>query len=244
MGCRQGDIAPAVVLVARAEQAQQLAKQLDNAHTAAARREYITITGTHNGRTVSICSTGFGSPPLAIAVEEIRMVGGETLIWLGEIHPLAHVDPHVELSDVVVAWAAVREEYTTRQYVPLAYPALADHRIAMALERVTGENELKSQLGVVLTTDLPTTRTANFSPGEPAMEAYRQAGVLGSEMGISTLFVTARLLGLRAGALLRMAGRNSVTDNTLMQVCLGTLERLESGEIWPTTSATGDMNEP
>ena len=106
---------------------------------------------------------------------------------------------------MIVAWAAVREEYTTRQYVPLAYPALADHRIAMALERVTGENGLKSQLGVVLTTDLPTTRAVKFSPGGPVMEAYRQAEVLGSEMGISTLFVTARLLGPRAGALLRIA---------------------------------------
>ncbi len=114
----------------------------------------------------------------------------------------------------------------------------------MVLERVTGENALKSQLGVVLTTHLPTTRALKFSPGGPVVEAYRQAEVLGSEMAISSLFVTARLLDLRAGALLRMAGRNSVTYNMLMQVCLSTLEHLQSGEIWLITSAKGELNEP
>ena len=83
MGCRRGDIALAVVIRRGAEQAQQLSKYLDNAHTVASRREYITITGIHTGCSLSICSTGFGSPPLAIAVEEIRMVGGGDLNLAG-----------------------------------------------------------------------------------------------------------------------------------------------------------------
>ena len=228
MGCRRGDIAPTVVVIARAEQAQRLSMQLNNASVIASRREFLTITGVYDGIPISICSAGIGSPPLAIAVEEIHMVGGETLIWIGEIDPFEAFDIDDELPEVVIAWGAVRCEYTTQQYVPLAYPALADPGVAIALELTTNHSELKSKMGIVLTTDIPVKSGAYFARGSSELERYKKAGVLGGEISGSALFITARLLGMRAGAVLRRTGCDTATDETLMQICLGAIKRLNN----------------
>ena len=107
-----------------------IASYLDNAREVASNREYTTYTGTLLGEKVSVTSTGMGCPSAAIAVEELAAVGADTFIRVGTSGAM---QPYLQPGDLVIAWGAVREEYTSQQYEPLAFPAVADMDVTLAL---------------------------------------------------------------------------------------------------------------
>ena len=106
-----------------------IASFFDNAREVAFNREYRTFTGTVDGIKVSACSTGIGCPSAAIAIEELIKCGADTFIRIGTCGALQR---EVKLGDLCITTAAVREEGTTRQYVPLSYPAVADLDVTLA----------------------------------------------------------------------------------------------------------------
>ena len=63
-------------------------------------------------------------------MEELIKIGADTFIRIGTAGSL---QKQVGLGDVVISTASVREEGTTRQYVPLSYPAVADFEVTSAL---------------------------------------------------------------------------------------------------------------
>jgi uridine phosphorylase len=210
--CDEGDVAEYVLLPGDPGRVPVIAEHLDDARHVASSREFTTYTGTLGGTPVTITSTGIGGPSTAIAIEELVQLGARTLIRIGTcgaMHPDAHV------GELIIATGAVRDEGTTRQYAPLAYPAVASPDVVQALRGAASSRDIGHHVGVVHTTDsFYAQHEPNRMPiaGELAerQATLRRLGVLCSEMETATVFVVGgSVLGRRVGSVLAIAGNRA-----------------------------------
>ena len=123
--CKKGDVGRYVLLPGDPFRTDLIASYLDDAEMIAHNREHRTWTGTLLGEKVSVTSTGMGCPSTAIALEELIACGADTFIRVGTAGCMSQERRNRETIGGIVT-AAVRDEGTTRQYVPVEYPAVAD----------------------------------------------------------------------------------------------------------------------
>lgn len=191
--CGLGDVAKYVLLPGDPKRVERIASFFDEAHKVAEYRGYVTYSGKVDGTEISACSTGIGCPSAAIVVEELSKIGVETFIRVGTTGAL---QPDIAIGDVVIATAAVRMECTTRSYLPIEYPAIANIEVVSALLQASKKLNRKVHLGIVLTTD------AFYGNKSEAIWRFARANVLSIEMECSAVFTLAGLKGLRSGAIL------------------------------------------
>jgi uridine phosphorylase len=166
---------------------------------------------------VSVTSTGIGCPSTAIAIEELAMIGADTFIRVGTS---GIMQPYMRRGDLIVTWGAVRDEYTSQQYMPLAYPAVADLDVTLALREAARRQGVRHHVGLTHSKDLfyGQHEPQRMPVGQQLQErwnAWVQGGVLCSEMEASTLFVVARVLGKRAGGVMIAAGTADSLDDLI-----------------------------
>lgn len=113
---------------------ERIAAYLDDVRDHGSHREYRSISGTWRGVPVLAMSTGMGGPSAAIAVEELRRIGVESLIRIGSCGAL---QTGIAVGDLILVQAAVREEGTSQAYVPAAYPAVSDAAL-LTIARLRG----------------------------------------------------------------------------------------------------------
>ena len=199
---KKGDIGRYVIIPGDPGRCEKIAKYFDDAHFVASNREYTTWTGTLLGEKVSVCSTGIGGPSTAIAVEELTECGADTFIRLGTC---GGIDLKVRGGDVVVATGAVRQEGTSREYMPLEYPAVPDFDVTLALRDGMKAAGLPVHTGVVQAKD------SFYGQHDPKRmpvsyellnkwEAWKRLGVKASEMESAAMFVITSALRCRSGA--------------------------------------------
>ena len=208
IGLKRGDVGRYVLLPGDPARVPMIAAYLDNAQEVAYNREYRTFTGTLNGEKVSVTSTGMGCPSTAIAVEELAMAGADTFIRVGTS---GRMQEYIKLGDLIIAWAAIRDEFTSQQYEPLAYPAVADHDVTLALRQAARERGMRHHVGICQSKDsfygqhepetMPIAREL-----QDRWNAWVMGGALASEMEASTIFVVSRVLGCRAGGIMIYGG--------------------------------------
>ena len=217
IACRAGDVGRYVLLPGDPGRVPLIAARLDDARPVASEREFTTYTGTLLGEPVSVTSTGIGCPSTAIAVEELAMIGADTFIRVGTS---GIMQPQMRRGDLIVTWGAVRDEYTSQQYMPLAYPAVADVDVTLALREAARSRGVRHHVGLTHSKD------SFYGQHEPQRmpvgrrlqdrwNAWVQGGVLCSEMEASTLFVVARVLGKRAGGVMIAAGTADTLDDLI-----------------------------
>ena len=183
---------------------EKIAAFLDNPRFYHCSREYTTWMGELEGQPVLVMSTGMGGPSTAIAVEELYMTGVRTFIRVGTC---GGMQTEVMGGDVVIASAAIRMEGTTREYVPIEFPAAADIEVTGALIRAAKNLGLPYHAGVVQCKDSfygqhnPDRMPAGYELKQK-WEAWIKAGCLASEMESATLFIVAQVLRARAGCVL------------------------------------------
>ena len=183
---------------------EKIAAFLDNPRFYHQNREYTTWLGEIEGQPVLVMSTGMGGPSTAIAVEELYMTGVRTFIRVGTC---GGMQTEVMGGDVVIASAAIRMEGTTREYVPIEFPAVADVGVTGALIRAAKDLGFAYHAGVVQCKDSfygqhnPDRMPAGYELKQK-WEAWIKAGCLASEMESATLFVVAQVLRARAGCVL------------------------------------------
>ena len=148
--CGVGDVARYVLISGDPKRVERIAAFFDDSVKVGDYRGYVTYTGSVDGIGVSACSTGIGCPSAAIVVEELTKIGAETLIRVGTTGSL---QPDVDVGDIVIASAAVRGDGTSRNYVPVEYPAVADFNVTAALVQAAQESKHKVHSGPVLTSD-------------------------------------------------------------------------------------------
>ena len=204
---KPGDVGRYVLLPGDPGRVPKIAAFFDEAHEVASNREFRTFTGTVAGIKVSCTSTGIGCPSTAIAVEELVKVGADTFIRIGTGGSL---QPEVGLGDLCITTGAVREEGTSRQYVPLSYPAVADVDVVCALRQAARQNKFKHHLGITHCKD------AFFIEGDCDLpledenkskwKAWYRSNVISTAMESAAIFVVSSIKRVRAGEILAIIG--------------------------------------
>ena len=185
---------------------EKIAACLDNPRFYRQNREYTTWLGEVAGKTVMVMSTGMGGPSTAIAVEELFKTGVKNFIRIGTCGGMALP---VIGGDLVIATGAIRMEGTTREYVPLEFPAVANLDITNALIEASKNLKAKWHAGIVQCKDSfygqhsPDRMPAGYELKDK-WEAWIKAGCLASEMESSTLYIVSQILGARAGCVLNV----------------------------------------
>lgn len=238
LACAPGDVGGYVLMPGDPGRCERIAAHLDGARLVAANREYTTWTGSLEGVAVSVTSTGIGGPSAAIAVEELCNIGAHTLLRVGSCGAM---QPGLRLGDVIVAQAAVRDEGTSLQYVPLAWPAVAHVDTVDALRAAAAAGGVRHHVGVVQSKD---SFYGEMEPGrmpvaaelQARWEAWIRAGVLASEMECAALFAAAAVRRVRAGGALAVVNAAPTVDampdpgrlpiDAVIEVAVGAVRRM------------------
>ncbi|MEA1905066.1 MAG: nucleoside phosphorylase [Candidatus Hadarchaeota archaeon] len=190
----KGDVAKYALLGGAPERIEKIASYLEKAEKVADHRGYVTYTGKFKGIEVSASCHGVGAPSASVVVEELANVGVETFIRVGTT---GAIQPGINIGDLIIANAAVRDEGLTSKYVDIEYPAVADGRVTNALIQAAEKLDVKHHIGVVVTSDA-------FYASK--WEHWNQANAISVEMECSAVFILARMRKLKAGAILTVDG--------------------------------------
>lgn len=181
-----------------------IARYLDDPELIASNREYTTYTGKLCGEKVSVTSTGIGGPSSAIAFEELYKCGAHTLIRVGTC---GGIQLEVEGGDLIIATGAIRMEGTTKEYVPVEFPAVADYEVAGALASAAKRSDIPYHVGVVECKDSfygemdPTEFPVGYELASK-WNAWKKCGALASEMESAALFIFGSFRRCRTGTVL------------------------------------------
>ena len=200
--CAPGDVGRYCILPGDPGRCAAIAALFDDARLISQNREFTVYTGSLLGEKVTVCSTGIGGPSAAIAMEELTAIGADTFVRVGTC---GGIDLDVRSGDIVVATGAGRQEGTSREYAPIAFPAVADLAVANALVDAARSLGKTVHAGVVQAKD---SFYGQHSPGRMPVsfelqnkwEAWKRLGVKASEMESAALFVVAAALRVRCGA--------------------------------------------
>ena len=182
---------------------EKIALYLDNPAFFHVNREYTAWTGELLGEKVLVMSTGMGGPSTAIAAEELFRTGVDTFIRVGTCGGMAS---EVVGGDLVVATGAIRMEGTTKEYVPIEYPAVPDRIVTNALVDAGEKLGFRVHAGVVQSKDSfygqhdPDRMPVGYELNQK-WNAWIGAGCLASEMEGAALFIVSSCLRARAGAI-------------------------------------------
>ncbi|MDD3766370.1 MAG: uridine phosphorylase [Eubacteriales bacterium] len=183
---------------------EKIAKHLENPVHIGTNREFVTYKGSLCGENVLVASTGIGGPSAAIAVEELYMAGVRTFIRVGTC---GGMQKDVVGGDLVVATAAIRMEGTSKEYVPIEFPAVSDFDVTSALVMACRSMKKVYHTGVVQSKDsfygqhAPERMPTSYEL-KSKWDAWIQCGCLASEMECAAVFTVSNALGAKSGAIL------------------------------------------
>lgn len=200
----RGDVGRYVLLPGDPGRCEPISRLFDNPRHVATNREYVTYTGTLDGVPVSVTSTGIGCPSAAIALEELVRCGADTFIRVGTS---GHIQKDSVSGELAIITAAIRDEGTSKHYMPIEFPAVADIEIVGALQTAARKTGARHRLGITQSKD------SFYGQHEPERmgvaqdllnrwRAWEIGGAICSEMEASALFVIASMLRVRAGGVM------------------------------------------
>lgn len=211
---KRGDVGRYVLLPGDPSRSEKIAAYFDDPQLVAHNREYVTYTGTLLGEKVSVTSTGIGCPSTAIAIEELVKIGADTFIRVGTS---GGMQPYQRPGDLAIVTAAIRDEGTTMQYMPAAFPAVADIDVVSALREAAVTLANSHQLGITHSKD------SFFGQHEPERmpvgsqllerwEAWKAGGAICSEMEAAAIFILSSIYNARAGGIMLIAANQESDD--------------------------------
>lgn len=204
--CKAEDIGRYVLLPGDPFRTDIIAQYFDDPKLVAHAREHKTWTGKLDGEMVTVCSTGMGASSTAIAVEELIHCGVDTIIRVGTCGKVCEESKNSKYKGLIVT-AAVRDEGTTLQYVPVEYPAVADRTV------VNSMSDACKKFGYTFAEGIVQCKDSFYGQHDPdsmpnseylksRWKAWEKANVMGSEMEASALFVVSSIRGIRSGAIM------------------------------------------
>ena len=182
----------------------KIAAFFDNPQKIGQKREYVSYLGQLCGENVLCVSTGIGGPSAAICIEELRQLGVETFIRVGTS---GGMQLNVNAEDIIVVTGAIRMEGTSKEYLPIEFPAVADLDITCALRDAAKKLGYTYHTGVVQCKDsfygqhAPHRMPVSYEL-ENKWQAWIKGGCLASEMESAALFTVCAALGAKAGAVM------------------------------------------
>lgn len=206
IGLKKEQGAEYAILTGDPGRVERLARLLEAPAFVASNREFATWAGMLDGRRVLVTSHGIGGPSIAICVEELAMCGVKTMIRVGTCGGMAR---DVCGGDLVVANAAIRQEGTSREYLPIAFPAVSNFEVTEALAAAARETGKAVHVGVVHCKDSfygqhsPENSPVSYELTD-RWKAWIRGGCLASEMETAALYAVAAARGVRAGCVLHV----------------------------------------
>lgn len=211
---KKGDVGRYVLLPGDPGRCELIAGYFDDPHFVTSHREFTTYTGTLLGEKVSVTSTGIGCPSTAIAMEELIMLGADTFIRVGTS---GGMQPHLKIGSLAIVTGAIRDEGTSRQYMPVEFPAVADLDVTCALREAALQSGVSYHLGITQSKD------SFYGQHEPERmpvgdelsnrwRAWKQGGAICSEMEAATIFILGSINRKRTGGVMLISGNQENTD--------------------------------
>ena len=224
-----GEIARYVIVPGDPNRVEIIASMFDDYTLQGSNREFNAAKGTYKGTDVSVVSTGIGCPSTAIAVEELAYIGAEVFIRIGTS---GAVENSVKKGDIFIATGAVRDDGTSKQYIPIEFPAVADFEVVTNLIKASKQLNIESKVGICQSKD------SFFGEVEPERmpvapyldykwEAWQKGGVGASEMEAATLFTLAQIKKLKASAVLAVAVSDEETVKKMTKIVLECIHIME-----------------
>ncbi len=209
---------------------EAIAQHLKDSQEIAFNREYRTFVAYIEENPVLIASMGIGGPSTAIGLEEFGKCGITTIIRVGTSGIL---NPRVKLGDIVSAIGAIRDEGTTRQYLPLEFPAVAHPDVVLALRQGAFNLNLQDRFheGIIHSKDAFWSEEPEMIPAKKEIierwEIWKRGKALVTEMEISTLFVLGSIRGWKTGGILAAIG-DFETGELILDKKAGQIESIQT----------------
>jgi len=202
-----GDIGRYVILPGDPGRTEKIAAYFDAPQLISSSREYKTYTGTLLGEKVSVTSTGIGNPSAAIAIEELLSMGANTFIRVGTS---GGMQPDQNPGDLAIITASIRDEGTTKHYLPIEFPAVAHLEVVVALRQAAANLGHTAHLGISHSEDsyygqVQADRMPVANYLNTRWKAWVQGGSICAEMESSTLLTLSSIYRARAGSITLIA---------------------------------------
>ncbi len=151
------------------------------------------FTGEIGGQRVSFATFAVGAPGTVLELEDIIAAGARRVVGLGMAGSLQDTAP---VGTVLLPAECVREEGTSRHYLPANVKVGPDPDLQRALGEAAASANLTMHGGPHWTTDAP------YREFIRKIERYRAAGVLGVDMETSAMYALGRFRGVATANLL------------------------------------------
>ena len=206
-----GDIGEYVLLPGDPARSDRVASYLDDAKLVGHNREHRSFTGFYKGVKVSVTSTGMGCPSATIAAEELMNIGAECLIRIGSSGAL---QPHLRIGDLMISTASMKNEGTSKFYVPDCFPAVPDFDLTRTL--IDTAAEMCPKLGCRSFYGINATDDAFYGETPEWIEKLSKLGCLNVEMESSALYTVCTRRKKRAAMISAVSG-NLVTADVIYE---------------------------
>jgi uridine phosphorylase len=182
-----GEIPELVLLPGDPDRSRKIAEDFfEDPIEIAKKREYWSFKGKWKGVPVGVCSTGVGTS--------------------------GAISHDVVSGDVVIFSGSIRDEGTSRQYVPIEFPAVANPDVVHALTKAAEERGTKYHVGIGHSKDAFYSEHPSYVTDPDGMRkkwaAMRESKVLATEMEAASLFVIGHLRGVKVGTACVVIGEN------------------------------------
>ena len=147
-------------------------------------------------RDISIINHGVGSPSAGIIMHCLSFLDNiNSVLMLGMC---GGIEDNCEIGDLIVPTASIRDEGTSRHYLPKDVPAIPCVELTRISEQVVKDSTGKqARSGIMLTTDY---RMWEFD--EEFIDYIYKHRIIAVDMEIATLFSVGYALGVPTGALM------------------------------------------
>jgi uridine phosphorylase len=180
------------------QRAKKIAGQFDVSHLVTESRGFAVYSGEYKGVFMTVCGTGMGGPAVAIGVEELAHMGGDTFIRVGSCGVFQEGQ---KPGDVIAASGTVRAGGTANSYLPPIFPAVPTFAVLRSLVDAGEELKIPVTVGVGIAGD------SFYGPHDTEQSLQmKAAGVVFVEMESDTLFIVGAVRGWRTGAMFASDG--------------------------------------
>lgn len=177
----------------------KIARFLTETEQIASNRGLVTFNGkTPNKKVpISILTTGMGCPSTAIILEEAFRAGGRVFIRIGSCGALKL---GINIGDIVIPYAAVRDERTSLNLAPKEFPAVSSPKIFQKLCKSAEKLNINYYPGIVWTTDV------YYSSNQNEYQKWANCGANSVEMESALIFIFGSLKKVKTGTILVVDG--------------------------------------
>lgn len=202
IGASKDEVGEAAILVGDPARVARIAALMSDVHFVKENRGLKTVTGTYNGKRITVSAFGMGAPIATIVLHELFALGIRNFLRIGT----AMAIPPAKLGDFVLADGALRADGTSNSYAPLGFPAISDFTLNTVLREKLNASSRAWHAGIYGTYDGFYTEMFGLSGKRREMigqlkEDIERMGLIGTDMETSALLTAARVLGARCSTL-------------------------------------------